>query len=59
MIYWELDLPFSPTVNIAKKSLLKFICHYCNYYFAHTAGGKILGSSLAEGLHISLLSIGG
>lgn len=21
-----------------------FVCHYYNYYFAHTAGGRMIGS---------------
>jgi heme oxygenase len=25
-----------------------FICHYYNYYFAHTAGGRMIGSKVSS-----------
>ena len=25
-----------------------FICHYYNYYFAHTAGGRMIGAKVAQ-----------
>lgn len=33
-------------VEVAKQSIPKFICHYYNYYFAHIAGGTIIGKRM-------------
>lgn len=36
--------------NIASKgkdALPEFICHYYNYYFAHTAGGRMIGKQMS------------
>lgn len=36
--------------NIASKgkdALPEFMCHYYNYYFAHTAGGRMIGKQMA------------
>lgn len=32
--------------GLASSSLPKFICHYYNFYFAHTAGGRMIGKRL-------------
>jgi heme oxygenase (biliverdin-producing, ferredoxin) len=37
-------------ISIAKESVPKFFCHYYNYYFAHTAGGRMIGAQIAEDL---------
>lgn len=29
-------------------SLPGFMCHYYNHYFAHTAGGRMIGRKVAE-----------
>jgi heme oxygenase len=34
--------------RIAAESIPKFICHYYNHYFAHTAGGRMIGARMAE-----------
>jgi heme oxygenase len=34
--------------QIAKESIPKFLCHYYNHYFAHTAGGRMIGAKMAE-----------
>lgn len=34
--------------HLAAESIPKFICHYYNYYFAHTAGGRAIGTRMAE-----------
>lgn len=33
--------------NIVKESIPKFICHYYNHYFAHTAGGRMIGKKMS------------
>lgn len=35
---------------LAAESLPKFMCHYYNHYFAHTAGGRMIGKSMADKL---------
>lgn len=35
---------------LAIESIPKFICHYYNFYFAHTAGGRMIGKRLADNL---------
>jgi len=35
-------------MNIAKESIPKFLCHYYNYYFAHTAGGMMIGRKMSK-----------
>lgn len=32
----------------AKVSIPRFLCHYYNHYFAHTAGGRMIGAKMAE-----------
>jgi heme oxygenase len=34
--------------QIADESIPKFICHYYNHYFAHTAGGRMIGKTVAD-----------
>lgn len=37
--------------NIAsggKEAIPEFMCHYYNYYFAHTAGGRMIGKKMAS-----------
>lgn len=34
--------------NLIGKSLPRFICHYYNFYFAHTAGGRMIGLKMSE-----------
>lgn len=33
--------------NKGKEAIPEFICHYYNYYFAHTAGGRMIGKQMA------------
>jgi hypothetical protein len=33
---------------LAKNSPEKFICHFYNVYFAHSAGGKMIGRKVSE-----------
>ena len=35
---------------LAKESIPKFMCHYYNHYFAHTAGGRMIGKKMADKL---------
>jgi heme oxygenase len=35
---------------LAAESLPKFMCHYYNHYFAHTAGGRMIGKKMADTL---------
>ncbi|XP_030553059.1 heme oxygenase 1, chloroplastic-like [Rhodamnia argentea] len=49
--------PSGPGVNYAfylqqlsAKDLPAFICHFYNFYFAHTAGGRMIGKTVAEKL---------
>ncbi|RYG65570.1 biliverdin-producing heme oxygenase [archaeon] len=32
--------------GLAAQSIPKFICHYYNHYFAHTAGGRMIGKKM-------------
>ncbi len=32
---------------VAEESVPKFICHYYNYYFAHSAGGRAIGKQMS------------
>lgn len=34
--------------NLATESIPKFMCHYYNHYFAHTAGGKMIGKRMSD-----------
>eukprot|EP00638_Chattonella_subsalsa_P005771 CAMPEP_0117752118 /NCGR_PEP_ID=MMETSP0947-20121206/11414_1 /TAXON_ID=44440 /ORGANISM="Chattonella subsalsa, Strain CCMP2191" /LENGTH=217 /DNA_ID=CAMNT_0005570697 /DNA_START=220 /DNA_END=873 /DNA_ORIENTATION=+ len=34
--------------NVAEESTPGFICHYYNHYFAHTAGGRMIGKKMAD-----------
>jgi len=33
--------------QLLEKSLPAFMCHYYNFYFAHTAGGRMIGKKMA------------
>jgi heme oxygenase len=33
---------------LAKDDAPAFICHYYNFYFAHTAGGRMIGSKVSS-----------
>jgi heme oxygenase len=33
--------------NVAKASIPAFMCHYYNHYFAHTAGGRMIGKQMS------------
>lgn len=33
--------------NVAKASIPAFLCHYYNHYFAHTAGGRMIGKQMS------------
>ena len=35
---------------MASESIPKFMCHYYNHYFAHTAGGRMIGRRMADKL---------
>ena len=35
---------------LAEKSIPQFMCHYYNHYFAHTAGGRMIGKRLGDKL---------
>lgn len=34
--------------DLAKTDAPAFICHYYNFYFAHTAGGRMIGSKVSS-----------
>jgi heme oxygenase len=34
--------------ELAAKSIPKFMCHYYNHYFAHTAGGRMIGKKMCD-----------
>lgn len=34
--------------KLASESMPRFICHYYNHYFAHTAGGRMIGAKMAD-----------
>lgn len=34
--------------KIAATSIPRFICHFYNFYFAHTAGGRLIGAKMAD-----------
>jgi len=34
--------------DIADSSIPKYICHYYNHYFAHTAGGRMIGKKMSD-----------
>ena len=36
--------------DLAATNMPKFICHYYNHMFAHTAGGRMIGKSMADKL---------
>lgn len=36
--------------KLAKESVPKFMCHYYNHYFAHTAGGRMIGKKMSDKL---------
>lgn len=56
----EYDLIQPPTTEVGLKyaeeirrlieddSIPQFICHYYNFYFAHTAGGRAIGKNISE-----------
>jgi heme oxygenase len=35
--------------DLAVKSPPAFMCHYYNFYFAHTAGGRMIGAQVSKG----------
>jgi heme oxygenase (biliverdin-producing, ferredoxin) len=35
---------------LAKDDAPAFICHYYNFYFAHTAGGRMIGAKVSQEL---------
>ena len=37
-------------LDLSTKSPPKFICHFYNHYFAHTAGGRMIGKKLSDKL---------
>ena len=37
--------------ELAKTDPPALICHYYNFYFAHTAGGRMIGSKVGRGRH--------
>jgi hypothetical protein len=36
------------TTTTTKKNIPAFICHYYNHYFAHTAGGRMIGKKMSN-----------
>lgn len=34
--------------QLAAEDPQSFICHYYNYYFAHTAGGRMIGKKVGQ-----------
>lgn len=36
--------------QLSQDSLPKFMCHYYNHYFAHTAGGRMIGKKMSDKL---------
>ncbi len=36
--------------QLATTSVPRFMCHFYNHYFAHTAGGRMIGKKMAEKL---------
>lgn len=38
------------SIQLAAESIPKFMCHYYNHYFAHTAGGRMIGRRMADKL---------
>lgn len=34
--------------NLASRSPTAFLCHYYNFYFAHTAGGRMIGAQVSK-----------
>ena len=34
--------------NNNNNNIPKFICHYYNYYFAHLAGGRMIGKQMSK-----------
>lgn len=36
--------------QVVKESFPRFLCHYYNHYFAHTAGGRMIGKRIADSL---------
>ncbi len=36
--------------SLADESVPKFMCHYYNHYFAHTAGGRMIGKKMGDTL---------
>ena len=52
--------PSSPGLNYAKylKELSEsdeqaFICHFYNIYFAHSAGGRMIGKKITDQIHVA------
>ncbi|XLR39659.1 heme oxygenase 1, chloroplastic-like [Arachis duranensis] len=47
--------PSSPGLNYAKylKDEQAFICHFYNIYFAHSAGGRMIGKKITDQIHVA------
>ena len=41
---------FLESLAVTEAGLPKFMCHYYNHYFAHTAGGRMIGKKMADAL---------
>lgn len=47
----EYGLKYSAHLEgLVENDMPKFMCHYYNHYFAHTAGGRMIGAKMAEKL---------
>lgn len=50
--------------RLAQEDPQAFICHYYNFYFAHTAGGRMIGSKVnpkhmsadVSAMHLSVIN---
>jgi heme oxygenase (biliverdin-producing, ferredoxin) len=41
-------LMYSCDVQVAQRSAPAFVCHFYNHYFAHTAGGLMIGRKVSD-----------
>jgi len=41
-------MPSSSSSTTTDNNIPKFMCHYYNYYFAHLAGGRMIGKSMSK-----------
>ena len=37
-------------LQVSDGELERFVCHFYNFYFAHTAGGRMIGKRMADAL---------